>query len=610
MVVRARGEAYRGGADRRIAPSANRVTSRKPSRTARLHSFPGGLSLAWLAIALLAAAGRAPAAPAVGAHVDLAAMPATLQGAELTRLAESGVTGVRMPLDWNRVEPKPSRFTWKADDAAVNAARAKKLNVVLILGPNAVWAVDAAWQVPPKERHCSIPKNMKLWERYVRQAAVHFKGRVRYWQVREQPNARNFRGARPEYLRLVASAARTVRSVDPRASIIVPEPGALDIAEIDRLCSSDLRTSCQVLGVYLRGNGEASKSALAWAVLDSEVPGVASAQKPVWVLGADAPILPESWMQQYLLSAAYHAPRFYLPASALDIGWVRPLSQLRYTGFLRLGPAIWALAFEDASGPVVAAWSADETAVPASDLAPIADAEAVKQAAPVGGEPGSSVTVDCDTLGLRLTPRPVLVRGLDLSQAVHAGPPSRADVLAALPGNAPDPAAPVFVDYSRADSPEHGLYNRSLRTRVGGRAEEEIHDGRTCLRTRIYTGPREAELDNPWLYFDVDDRWLYFGQGKTPVAITIECDGSYLGAERLGFNIWYDSTTGYRFSPWQWVAAGSGWKRYRVELTDANFSDRNGYDFRINIKGSKQDIWISSVTVERAAAPIASYAAR
>ena len=74
---------------------------------------------------------------------------------------------------------------------------------------------------------------------------------------------------------------------------------------------------------------------------------------------------------------------------------------------------------------------------------------------------------------------------------------------------------------------------------------------------------------------------------------------SYLGKEKLGFNIMYDSTTGYRFSRWQWVEPGSGWRSYRVELPDVSFADRDGYDFRININGSKQDLWISSVRVEK-----------
>lgn len=612
MVVGARGEADRDGAVRQVTPSGNRVPCAKPSPTARLRLLRSGRSLVWLLAALAAASVRASAAPAVGAYLDLAGMPAKAQADELSRLVASGVTTLRMPLDWNRVEPKPTRFTWKADDAAVNAARARKLDVVLILGPNAVWAVDPAWQVPAKERRYSLPKNAKVWERYVRQAAMHFRGRVRYWQVREQPNARNFRGARSEYLRAVASAARTVRAVEPSASVIVPEAGALDIAEMDRLCCSDCSPSYYILGAYLPSASGASETALAWAVVTSDVCSVAAARKPIWVLGADGDVPADSWMEQYLLANAYGSPRFYMPASAVDKSWAPILSQLRYSGYLRLGPDVWALVCEDTSGPVVVAWSVhdDGTTVSAGDLAPIADADAVKRATTPGGQPGSSVVVEGDATRLRLSRRPTLIRGLDTASAAHAGPPRRDDVLAARPATSLDLAAPVSVDYGRSDSPERGLYNRSLRNRIGGHVAEEMHDGRMCLRTKIYSGPGEAELDNPWVYFDVDDRWLYFAQGKTPVAVTIECQGSSAGAETLGFNIWYDSTTGYRFSPWQWIAPGSDWKRYRVELPDVSFADRHGYDFRINIKGSKQDMWISSVTVEKLDAQTSRSSAR
>ena len=605
MAVGARGKAHSCGANRRRVGLSRRDASlAKPGHLARLRAFPVWQPLAWLAIFLLSGS-RLSAAPLVGGYVDLTSLSPKAQAAELSRLVGAGAGGVRLPLDWNRVEPKSNRFSWKADDAAVNAARAKKLDVTLVLGPNAVWAVNPAWKVPLKDRAYSIPKSLSLWERYVRQAAMHFKGRVRYWQVREQPNIRNFRGARSEYLRLVTSAARVLRKVDPAAVLIVPEGGALDVAEIDRLCGSNLRAACNVLGVYLPASHDVSASALAWSVLSKEVPGVGTAaRRPVWVLGADGVLPAESWAQQYLLAWAFGASRVYLPAPAVDQAWLAPLSQLRYLGFLKLGPEVWAFAFEDETGPVVAAWSSGTAEIPAADLAPVLEAAALKQSCLLGGDPGAA-GLDGNGTRLRLGPRPILVRGLDAAKAEHPGAPGRADLLASRPGPDLDPSSPVYVDYSRPESPEYGLYNRGLRSRVGGRVEEETHNGRLCLRTRIGSDPQDDESDSPWVYFDVDDRWLYFGRGKTPVAITVECDGSYLGEEKLGFNVMYDSITGYRFTRWQWVEPGSGWKSYRVELPDVSFADRNGYDFRINIKGSKQDIWISSVKVERIPSPTA-----
>ncbi|MDH4180060.1 MAG: hypothetical protein OEV33_06070, partial [Armatimonadota bacterium] len=67
---------------------------------------------------LLSAAPSLPAAaPLLGANLDPALSAPDAQDAELARLADSGVRTVRFTLDWNRVEPQPNRFTWRAYDA-------------------------------------------------------------------------------------------------------------------------------------------------------------------------------------------------------------------------------------------------------------------------------------------------------------------------------------------------------------------------------------------------------------------------------------------------------------------------------------------------------------
>ncbi len=164
------------------------------------------LSRAFCLTLLLGLASAACANPQLGATIDLAALPAEARAATAAALAAQGVTAVRLPLTWGRVEPAPGRFAWAAHDAAVRAARANGLEVTLVLGPVAPWAVDPAWGLSPDVACFSIPKSRNLWERYVREAATRYRGQVRTWQIREQPNARNFRGSVPEYFDLLASA--------------------------------------------------------------------------------------------------------------------------------------------------------------------------------------------------------------------------------------------------------------------------------------------------------------------------------------------------------------------------------------------------------------------
>ncbi len=562
----------------------------KPSRRARLLAY-GALALSLLA------GSPASAGPELGAFLDLAAVPPPQRAAVAARLSAAGARSVRLPLDWNQVQPTRSAFRWPPYDEAVAAARTAGLEVVLVLGPAARWSVDPALGLTPALQPRSVPKSLTVWQDYARRAATRYGRKADYWQVREQPNGINFRGAVwPEYARLLQAAAQAVRAVDPSDAIVLPESIALDPAGMDRWLHAPEAASWQIYGAYLPAPADLPRSALRLAVMAGEVnPPGAEFARPVWVLGAEAPLAADAWLQYYLLSAAFGVSRFYLPAEVLSPTWGPRLSALQYLGFLRLGPTIWALSFQDGEGPVVAAWSTVPTALPAAKLAPILDGAQVLQAAYLGAAPGSAVAPGPEPT-ISLGPRPALVRGLDAAARTQPGLPTRAHVLAAR--GKPDLSAlpAVSVDYNRRDRPELGLSHQALRGLPGGASRLEEQDGLLALGTAL--NKRDPLRDNPWLYFDVDDSWLYFVRGKERVEITVECREP-ARADTVGFMVRYDSTRGVINTPWQWIQPGSGWRTYSVVLDDADFSGRPGYDFVIDAAASQQDLWVAAVTVRR-----------
>jgi hypothetical protein len=511
----------------------------------------------------------------LGANVDPAALALDEWTAQLDRLAAAGVESVRLELDWNLVEPEPEAFTWGLFDGLVEAAQARGLEVVLVLGPCAEWAVDPAWQVPEEELSNSIPKSLDVWQRYVRESVGHFRGRVTHWQVRRHPSAPNFRGARAEYRALFLAAAEEAQRADPAARVVLPEAGYLDLATVDGVLQSEIKDGVGVIGVF--APVDLARAPLQWAVLAHEIVGetAEAGRRPVWLLGGgEETRSADEWRLHYLTSWAFGAERCYLPEAAIDPTWYAGLQDLEYRGFVPFGASAWAYVLAPGEGPAVAyAWSAKPAEV---------------------------------TLGqgkvrkhLSLDPRPRLVEAPIWEEFVREGRPTRAQVLAARGAVWPGPTPLVYVDYSLPLAQEFGLYNRSMRDLQGGAVEELERTGRQCLRTKMTYRRGQEHLDNPWIYFDVDDAWLYFDRGKSRLAITVECEGSYLGEKKLGLNLLYDSKTGYRFTPWQWVDPGYEWHSYRFEIEDANMANRDGYDFRVNAKGSKQDLYVFSITVEK-----------
>ncbi len=183
-------------------------------------------------------------------------------------------------------------------------------------------------------------------------------------------------------------------------------------------------------------------------------------------------------------------------------------------------------------------------------------------------------------------------------EVAPSGVVNRAAALAQLP--AADLPKRVVWDLN-ATAAEKGLYQARFRNWPGGKLLERDIGGKRALGTQMQADLTSASArakENPWIYFDVDDRFLFFSRGRNPIAITIECLGAN-GPKSAGFNIYYDAGSRQRFTSWQWIDAGEKrWFTYRIVLPDAWLANKDGYDFRINAKGSKEDVYISRVEVE------------
>ena len=527
--------------------------------------------------------------PVLGANLDLAAIGTEEWDALLDRLVQAGVSSIRVPLNWNQVQPQRDQFEWALFDSAVEAAVQRDLSVVFILGPCADWAVDPTWEVPESQKRYSVPQSLRDWRSYVRTAVERYRGKVGFWQVRKQPNSRNFRGARREYLALLQVAAEEIERAAPEARLIVPESGRLDLAGIQSILGSRTCHFVDAIGVYVGDNLD--QLMLQWAVLTGDALETCDSERdmPIWVLGAGEKTLSsDMWHIHYLIAWAFGAECVFMPPEAIYREWTTAYAGLEYVGFWNPAPTAWVFAYHGASENVALGWAARETDIP----------EDAHLSIPSVLHTETASNRDCERI-VKLGIQPTRVPFERVRERISPGAPNR-DVVISARGTVDYAGLPmIYADFSMPEMAEFGLSNRALRTLRGGAVVERSRSGRTCLATQITYRRGEEDKDNPWIYFDVDNGWLYFDRGQSKLAITVECEGGYMGKRKLGFNILYDSVKGYRFTPWQWVDPGYGWHRYRFVIDDADFANRDGYDFRINAKGSKQDLHVCAVSVER-----------
>ncbi len=505
--------------------------------------------------------------------------------ADFASIRRAGGRAAKVIADWSAIEPERGTFRWGELDALIRAAGAAGVDITLVLAYTPRWA-SIATGVELRDRAVfsrQPARRIEDWETFVRKAATRYKTRVKDWQVWTALSLPVWRGTPRDYARYLAATRKSTRAADPQSRVVLATPYGLDLVWIYRMVR-EAGASFDTVSIAPRGvEPEALLRPL--RVLHEQV--LAATPKRVW-LEWDPRSSGEraGWSGQILKVAAIaRALNVERVDWVLDPTLAAPALQLFAThvgtkapaGYLT-SPRALALVFGQTNTAAVA-WSAEgggELQVRGGGVTVISAT-------------GETRTIDVQD-ALALLPDPVILTGLDEAvvaaaralQAQGLRPPGSGDFSA---------AAAVSARLGRTNV-EDGLYNMRFRSRRNGALEVVTVEGGEAVRT-------SAGKDIVYVYFDVDDSFMYFVNGRHGVEITVEVLGAS-APRQLGFNLFYDSMTDYRFTGWQWVEAKEGWVTYTFRLPDAAFANSWGWDFAINAAGNRrEDLTIRSVTVRK-----------
>ena len=133
-------------------------------------------------------------------------------------MADMNVTWVRIDIDWSVVERERGQFDWAVSDNFVDEAVARRMKVLVVLAFSPDWARSSATS------H-SRPDHLSDYAGFARIAAERYASRgVHTWEIWNEPNSNKFWPQRPdvnEYGGLFKAAADAIRSVDPRATLLI-----------------------------------------------------------------------------------------------------------------------------------------------------------------------------------------------------------------------------------------------------------------------------------------------------------------------------------------------------------------------------------------------------
>ncbi len=128
---------------------------------------------------------------------------------------------------WGDLEPQQGAWKFELLDRYVELAAKHKVKILLTLGQSPPWASARPQDKSPygTSGWPAEPANLQDWRNYVRTVATRYRGKIRAYEIWNEPDLQSFYSGSTDKMVELAQAAYTVlKQVDPQ--IVVLSPGA------------------------------------------------------------------------------------------------------------------------------------------------------------------------------------------------------------------------------------------------------------------------------------------------------------------------------------------------------------------------------------------------
>ena len=168
---------------------------------------------------------------------NLATIPLAYFGLHIHR-ADQGTPWPNVPfgswrlwdayVTWADIQPAPDRWEFQRLDRYVALAQQHGTEILLPLANTPGWAASRPDELSAyKPGNASEPKQIEDWRRYVKAVAERYRGKIRDFEIWNEPNIRNhYSGSMQKLVELACEASRIVKAVDPANRIVSPGASA------------------------------------------------------------------------------------------------------------------------------------------------------------------------------------------------------------------------------------------------------------------------------------------------------------------------------------------------------------------------------------------------
>lgn len=127
-------------------------------------------------------------------------------------------------LDWSDANPSRGNYNFAYLDKFVAISQSRGAEIIYTLGRTPRWASsqpNAPTSYGPGE--CAPPVNMSDYDDYLRAIATHVAGKIRYWELWNEPqDPHSYCGDMATMVTMAQHATQIVKSIDPSALVLSP----------------------------------------------------------------------------------------------------------------------------------------------------------------------------------------------------------------------------------------------------------------------------------------------------------------------------------------------------------------------------------------------------
>lgn len=166
---------------------------------------------------------------------------------------------------WFSLEPERGVWKFGALDNAISRAEAKGAEVLFTLGYPARWAADRRHVEDWTRGHALAPDNLTDWEIYLRQVVGRYKGRIKYYELMNEPHFTEVDGrwrSKRDFpvatmVEMAQIASRVIKEVDPDAKLVSMSPSGMHdgVKRVDAFLRAGGGKYIDVLGFHFYAKG-------------------------------------------------------------------------------------------------------------------------------------------------------------------------------------------------------------------------------------------------------------------------------------------------------------------------------------------------------------------